>query len=327
MSTRKSGFLVAAAQVSPVFLNRSATVDKACRLISEAGATGARLILFPECFIPAYPLWIWFIPAGRTFALRELYSRLLDNSIRVPDDSTARLCAAAKESGIAVAIGINEVNAEASGGTLYNSLLLIGSDGEIVGTHRKLVPTAGERLVHGQGDGSSVQVHEIDRTRVGSLICWENYMPLARYALYADGVEILLAPTWDRGEPWLSTLRHIGKEGRVYVIGCCGAVRRDEIPDDLEFKNEYLPNSLDWVNPGGSAVADPDGKWVVEPVFERQEILYAQIDPQAIQGSRFQLDVAGHYGRSDVFQLLVRRQGRPIVRVEELDSDQEEILE
>jgi nitrilase len=309
-------FLVAAAQAAPVFLDRAATVDKACSLIAEAGARGARLIAFPEGFIPAYPFWVWFIPAGNTQALRELYSELLDQAVTVPSDATDRLCAAAREAGINVAVGINERNAEASGSTLYNSLLYIGADGRILGCHRKLVPTAGERLVHGQGDGSSLAAYDTDIGRVGGLICWENYMPLARYAMYAWGVQIYVAPTWDRGEPWISTLRHIAKEGRVYVLGCCSAMRRGDVPDRYAFKEKFLSDA-EWINPGDSTIIDPDGKFLVEPVKNREEILYAEIDPKQLRGPRWQLDVAGHYGRPDVFELTVRREPRPMMRVEE----------
>jgi len=324
----KTPFLVAAAQVAPVFLDRAATVDKACELIRAAGESGARLIVFPEGFIPTYPFWSWFIPAGKTQALRELYTGLLDNAITVGDTSTGRLCEAAKEADIAVVMGINEANAEASGATLFNSLLFIGPDGSILGTHRKLVPTVGERMVHGRGDGHGLQVHDLPFGRLSGLICWENYMPLARYALYAWGAQIHVAPTWDRDEPWLSTLRHIGKEGRVFVIGCCSAVHRDQIPDELSFKKEFLPDSMEWVNPGGSAIVDPDGKWVVEPVFEREEILYAEIDPAKMRGPRFQLDVAGHYSRPDIFQLAVNRRRQPMIQeAEELDPRFTEIDE
>ena len=316
-------FLVAAAQVAPVFLDRAATVDRACSIIREAGEAGARLVVFPEGFIPTYPLWSWFIPAGKTQALRELYSALLDNSVTVGDEATIRLCEAARQARIAVVMGINEINAEASGATLFNSLLFIGPEGEVLGTHRKLVPTVGERMVHGRGDGQGLQVHDLPFARLSGLICWENYMPLARYSLYAGGAQIHVAPTWDRDEPWLSTLRHIGKEGRVYVIGCCSAVHRDQIPDELSFKQEYLPDSVEWVNPGGSAVVDPDGKWVVEPVWKSQEILYAEIDPEKMKGPRFQLDVGGHYGRPDIFQLTVNRQQQPMLR-EAVGSDPEQ---
>jgi nitrilase len=309
-------FLVAAVQASPVFLDRAATVEKACSLIAEAGAHGARLAVFPEGFIPAYPLWAWFIPAGETHALRELYAELLEQSVSIPGAATDRLCAAAREAGIAVAMGINERNTEASGTTLYNSLLYIGADGRLLGSHRKLVPTAGERLVHGQGDGSTLEVYDLPIGRLGGLICWENYMPLARYALYAWGVQIYAAPTWDRGEPWISTLRHIAKEGRAYVIGACSAMRRSDVPDRYAFKEKHLPQT-EWLNPGDSTIIDPDGKFLVEPVRNREEILYAEVDPKRLSGPRWQLDVAGHYGRPDVFELTVHREVRPMVRVVE----------
>jgi len=317
-------FLVAAVQAAPVFLDREATVEKACSLIAEAGARGAKLAVFPEGFIPAYPFWIWFIPAGETHALRELYAELLDNAVTIPSAATDRLCAAARDAGVHVAIGVNERNAEASGTTLYNSLLYIGADGRILGKHRKLVPTAGERLVHAQGDGSTLEVYDLDIGRLGGLVCWENYMPLARYALYAWGVQLYAAPTWDRGEPWLSTLRHIAKEGRAYVLGCCSAMRRTDVPDRYAFKAKYLPDA-EWLNPGDSAIVDPDGKFLVEPVREREEILYAEVDLRRLSGPRWQLDVAGHYARPDVFQLTVRREARPVMRVIEEETESENV--
>ncbi len=311
-------FRVAAVQAAAVFLDLDATVDKACSLIAEAGANGARLVVFPEAFLPTYPWWIWFVPAGRTQVLRELYAELLDNAVVVPGDATARLAGAAQEAGTCVAMGINEANSEASGTTLYNSILYIDSEGGILGTHRKLVPTAGERLVHGRGDGSTLDVYDLPIGRLSGLICWENYMPLPRYALYARGVELYVAPTWDRGEPWTSTLRHIAKEGRVYVIGCCSAVRRDSVPDRYGVLDDFVPPEMEWINPGGSAIVDPDGKFLVEPVLQREEILYAEIDPAGLRGPRWQLDVAGHYGRPDVFRFAVdRRAHRPVEDVME----------
>jgi nitrilase len=257
---------------------------------------------------------VWHVPAGHTHPLRELYAELVAQSVVVPSDATARLCAAARAAGAAVVMGVNECNAEASGSTLYNSLLFIDVEGRLVGRHRKLVPTAGERLVHAQGDGSTLDVHDLGVGRVGGLVCWENYMPLARYALYAWGAELHVAPTWDRGEPWLSTLRHVAKEGRVYVIGCCSAMRRDDVPDRYAFKARYLPADADWLNPGDSAIVDPDGKFLAGPVRNAEEILYAEVDPRQLRGPRWQLDVAGHYGRPDVFELTVRREPRPMVR-------------
>jgi nitrilase len=305
-------FVVASVQHSPVFLDRAATVDRACELIADAAAAGARLILFPEGFLPGYPLWIWHVPAGDTATLRELYAELLENAVELHDASMRRLASAAADHSIVVAIGVNERNAEASGTSLYNAMLVIDDQGSIRGCHRKLVPTTGERLVHAQGDGSTLDVYDTGIGRVGGLVCWENYMPLARYALYAWGVEIYLAPTWDQGEPWTSTLRHIAKEGRVHVISSCSAMRRDDIPDRFAFKSRYLPER-EWINVGGSAIVDPDGRFIVEPAVERQEILYGTIDPRRASGSRFQLDVAGHYGRPDIFRLSVDRTSRPMV--------------
>ena len=302
-----TSFIVAAIQDAPVFLDRAATIDKACSLVREAATHGAKLIVFPEGFVPGYPLWVWHVPAGSTHELRALYAELVDQAVSVGDEATARLCEAARHHGVTLAVGINERNDEASGASLYNSLLWIGDDGSILGCHRKLVPTAGERLVHAQGDGSTLAVHHLGIGRVSGLVCWENYMPLARYALYSWGTQIHVAPTWDRGEPWVSTMRHIAKEGRVYVIGCCTAVRRGEIPDRVP-----APPTGDWINPGDSVIVNPDGKLIAGPLHDEQGILYAEVDPTQFVGPRWQLDVAGHYARPDVFRLLVQRPARSI---------------
>jgi nitrilase len=309
-----SNHRVAAIQATPVFLDREGSTEKACRLIAEAGAGGARLAVFPEGFIPTYPVWVWFIPAGKTADLRDLYSELLANAVTVPDETTHRLCQAARDARVSVAIGVNERNSEASGATLLNTLLIIDEAGEIRGRHRKLVPTAGERLVHGRGDGSTLQVHDLPVGKTGGLICWENYMPLARYALYAMGMQIHVAPTWDRGEPWISTMRHVAKEGRSYVIGCCSPVSREDIPDRYPFKETYLPDGMEWLNTGGSLIVDPDGKILAGPAEKTEEILYTDIDPERFRGPRFQLDVAGHYARPDVFTLTVHREPQPMMK-------------
>jgi nitrilase len=315
-------FRVAAVQATPVFLDREATVAKACELIREVGERGAKLAVFPEGFIPTYPLWVWFIPPYKTQDLREPYGALVANAVDVPGPVTQQLGAAAAAAGVNVVMGVNERNVEASGTSLYNSILFIGADGRLVAKHRKLVPTSAERLVHAQGDGSTLAVHDLSIGKLGGLICWENYMPLARYALYAWGLQILASPTWDHGEPWVSTLRHIAKEGRVWVLGCCSPVRREDVPKQWAFK-KYFPD-MEWINPGGSAIVDPDGKFAVEPVTGREEILIAEIDPKRFTGPRFQLDVAGHYGRPDVFQLTVRRAPHPMLRtVDEPESSEE----
>jgi len=311
-------FKIAAVQASPVFLNLAATVEKACGLIGEAGKEGASLVAFPEAFLPGYPVWAWFIPSGHTHPLRELYTELHGNSVSIPGPETERLGEAAREHGVTVAIGVNERNSEGSGTSLYNTLLYLGPDGSILGKHRKLVPTGGERLIWAQGDGSDLEVFTLPFGKLSGLICWENYMPLARYALSAWGEQIHVAPTWDRGEPWLSTMRHAAKESRTFVLGCCQSFHKDDIPDRFSFKDKYLADVEGWLNPGHTVIVDPDGKCVAGPAEEEETILYAEVRPEQLVGPRWQLDVAGHYGRPDVFELLVhRRRTHPARIVEE----------
>ena len=223
------------------------------------------------------------------------------------------------QAGVHVVIGVNERNAEASGSSLYNTLLFFGADGSLLGKRRKLVPTACERLVWAPGDGSTFQVFDTALGKIAGLICWENYMPLARYAAYAWGTQIYVAATWDRGDPWLATLRHIAREGRVFVIGCCQALRRDDIPDRYAFKRLY-PEDREWINAGDSAIVGPDGHWIAGPLHEQQGTVMAEIDVRQALGSRWMFDAAGHYGRPDVFELTVRREARPMVRTIERDE-------
>ena len=314
----RSPFTVAIAQVAPVFLDRDATVAKACDLVAEAGRSGARLVAFPEAFVPAYPDWVWAVPSGQGDVLAALYGELVANAVDVPSDATDRLCRAAREAGIHVVMGINERNTEASGGSLYNTLLYIDAEGRLLGKHRKLVPTGGERLVWAQGDGSTLAAYETDLGVIGGLICWENYMPLARYAMYAWGTQIYVAATWDRGEPWLSTLRHIAKEGRCYVLGSCMPLRLADFPDRFAaLKERFYAGAGEWINVGDSAIVDPEGRVVAGPMHKEEGLLYAEIDPALLAGPKWMLDVAGHYGRPDVFRLTVDRRPRPVVSVED----------
>ena len=241
---------IAVVQAAPVVLDREATVSKACELIAGAGRSGARLVVFPEAFIPTYPDWVWRIPPGQHLVLADMYAELLEQSVEIPGPVTEELSKAARQAGVYVAMGLNERNAQASNASLYNTLLYIGPEGELLGKHRKLVPTAPERMVWAQGDGSTLEVYDTSLGKLGGLICWENYMPLARYSLYAWGVQIYLAPTWDNGEPWLSTLRHIAKEGRVYVVGCSIAMRKQDTPDHFGFKAKYYSEVGEWINRG-----------------------------------------------------------------------------
>nr|AAR97435.1 nitrilase [uncultured organism] len=314
MSNALKPFKIAAVQATPVFLNREATAEKAAALIREAGSAGAKLIVFPESFIPAYPDWVWVVPSGRDRLLSGLYGEMLENAVEIPGPATGHIGRAAKESGAYVVMGVTERDTEASGASLFNTLIYFGPTGEILGKHRKLVPTGGERIVWAQGDGSTLEVYDTPLGKLGGLICWENYMPLARYAMYAWGTQLYVAATWDRGEPWLSTLRHIAKEGRVYVIGCCIAMRKGDIPDRFEHKGLYAPDR-DWINPGDSAIVNPQGEMIAGPASNKEEILYAEVDPQMMRGPKWMLDVAGHYARPDVFELTVRREPRPMIRV------------
>jgi nitrilase len=306
---------IAAVQAASVFLDRDACIEKACDLIREAASNGATLAVFPEAFVPGYPVWAWFIAPGKTHPLRKLYSELHLNSITIPGPETDRLGEAAKANGVTVCIGVNERNSEASDSTLYNTLLYVGADGTILGKHRKLIPTAGERLIWGQGAEAALDVFDLPFGRLGGLICWENYMPLARYALFAKGEQIHVAPTWDRGEPWISSMRHIAKEGRCFVVGACQAFHKNDIPDSYEFKNEYLGDVEGWINPGLSLIVDPDGKIVAGPLDSAEGILYADVEADQLVGPRWQLDVAGHYARPDIFTLHVNTEARPFFQV------------
>jgi nitrilase len=297
---------VAAVQASPVFLDREATTDKACALVAEAAAGGASLVVFPEAFVPAYPDWVWRLPAWQD---ERFVERLLDQAVEIPGPATARLARAARESGVTVAIGVNEI----AGGTLYNTLLYLTPDGEIAGKHRKLMPTGGERSVWGYGDGSTLPVVHTPFGVVGGLICWENYMPLARAAMYAQGVEIYLAPTWDNGPVWVSTLQHIAKEGRTYVIGVAPLQHGRDVPDEL--RDETYPAGVDdWMSRGFTTIVAPGGEILAGPVTDREEILYAEVDTDQVRRHRQFFDPVGHYSRPDVFTLHVdTRPHSPVV--------------
>jgi nitrilase len=287
---------VAAVQATPVFLDRDATTEKACALIKEAGAAGASLVVFPETFIPTYPDWVWRVPA---WSDASFVGRLRAESVAVPSVTTQQLGEAAAEAAVYLAMGVNEID----GSTLYNTLLYFAPSGDLVGRHRKLMPTGGERTVWGMGDGSTLDVIDTPFGVVGGLICWENYMPLARAAMYAQGVEIYLAPTWDNGDTWISTLRHIAKEGRCYVISVSPLLRGSDVPADL--RGETYGDDDDWMSRGFATIVAPGGELLAGPVTETEQILYAEIDPTAIAQHRHFFDPVGHYSRPDIFHLTV----------------------
>ena len=316
-------FTVAVAQVAPVFLDRTATLEKACELIVDAGHAGARLVIFPATFIPGYPAWIWRIPPGEKSLLNELYAHLLANAVSIPSETTDRLCRVAQRARINVVMGISEYDAENGGTTCYNSLLYINAQGQIVGKHRSLLLTGAEHLIWAQGDGSTLQVCKLPFAIIGGLIGAEHYLPLARYALYAWGTQLYIAAATEYGEPWLSTLRHVAREGRVFVIGCGMVLRTDDIPDSYQFKQHYFAEIKAWIHSGDSVIVNPDGKFIAGPLREQEDILYAQIDLRLLYGSKWMLDVAGHDARADIFQLTVQREPHLLLRTKEVHLAQD----
>jgi nitrilase len=302
---------VAAVQAAPVFLDRDATVEKGCGLVDEAARQGARLVVFPESFVPTYPDWIWRLTPWELRA-GALYARLFDQAVVVGERATELLGAAARRNGCYVSIGVNE--REGRGSTLYDTQLTFGPDGELVSRHRKLTSTGAEGLVWGLGDGASLTGVDTPFGRLGGLTAWENYMPLARSALYAQAIDIYLAPTWDSSDVWTSTLRHIAKEGRVYVIGVNSCIRASDVPDDVPFRDELYGDDDGWLATGNSAIVGPEGEVLAGPVAEKERILYADIDAEHARASRHQFDSMGHNARPDVFRLQVDFASRPPVR-------------
>jgi len=300
---------VASVQASPVMLDRDATIDRVAEFTAKAAGDGAQIILFPEAFVPGYPDWVW-----RTGPWRDTdwYNRLADQAVMVPSDATERLGAVADEHSIYLAVGIDE--RELSGGTLYNSLLYFGSNGELLGCHRKLMPTGGERLAWGSGDGSTLTVFDTPFGRVGGLICWENYMPMARMAMYAQGIDILLAPTWDNSHVWVPTLQHIAREGRCFVIGCTPCQHGSDVLADLPGRSDLYPGDEgDWMSKGNSSIVGPDGDLLAGPLVGSVGIVVADLDLDRIPSARRQFDPVGHYARPDVFNLQVDTRPKPAV--------------
>ncbi len=305
---------VAVVQAAPVLFDKALTIEKACRLIKEAGAKGSKVVLFPEAFIPAYPRGFTFgmVVGSRSVEGRSLWKRYWDNAIEISSREVATLGKAAKEADVYLAIGVIERDGDYSRGTLYCTLLYFARDGNLMGKHRKLKPTGTERLIWGEGDGSTMPVFSTDVGKIGGLICWENYMPLARMAMYGKGVEIYFAPTADPRETWQSTMRHIACEGRCFVLGCNQFVTKDMYPSDLETVEE-LSNQPFVMCRGGSVIVSPFGEVMAGPLYDKEGILYADLDMSEITKGKVDFDVVGHYARSDIFQLHVNSEPQPPV--------------
>jgi nitrilase len=309
---------VAVLQAAPVLFQREASTDKACSLLAEAGRQGARLILFPEAFVPGYPRGLIFgnYVGGRTPEGRLTWQAYWENAVEIPSTSTAALGKAAREANAYVAIGVVERVGTYSGGTLYCTLLYSAPDGSLVGKHRKLKPTGTERVIWGERDGSTLTVVETEFGIIGGLICWENYMPLARTAMYGKGVGLYLAPTADFHDTWHSTLRHIALEGRCFVLGCNQFMTKDMYPAGFPGLDELqqLPHML---SRGGSAIVSPLGKVLAGPLYDQEGTLFADLDLSDVARSKIDFDVVGHYARPDIFQLTVDERPKPPIRYQQ----------
>lgn len=315
MTTQQHNVRVAVIQAASVIMDREASTEKAISLTLEAGEKGANIVVFPEAFIPAYPRGLAFgaTVGSRSAEGRKDWLRYWENSVPVPSETTDKLGEAARKAGVYLVIGVIERDNEFSGGTLYCSVLFFGPDGTLLGKHRKLKPTGSERLIWGEGDGSTLPVFDTPYGKIGALICWENYMPLARAAMYAKGVQIYIAPTADSRDVWQSTIRHIAVEGRCFVLSCNQYVNKDMYPTDLACYDD-LASSPDEMCPGGSAIVGPLGEYIKEPVFGKEELLITDLDLREIAYSQFDFDVVGHYSRPDVFQLVVNEEKQENVK-------------
>jgi nitrilase len=297
-------------QLPPVLLDRAATLARAVEAVERAAREGAALVVFPEAYVPGYPQWIWRAQP-RDFALASsIHARLLANAVDLRGDDLAPLRQAARAHGVTVACGVHERDGEFGRATLYNTVVIIGPDGAILNRHRKLVPTNAERMVWGMGDASGLRVVDTPAGRVGALICWENYMPLARFALYAQGIEIYLAPTWDEGEDWVVSMRHIAREARAWVVSGAACLQARDIPADFPGRAALYPDEDEWLISGDAVVVDPMGAIIVGPAHRERAIVYAECDPARVAVARRSLDVVGHYNRPDLFRLEVDRTAR-----------------
>jgi nitrilase len=293
---------VACCQVEPVVFDREATLDKLATVAAEAAAQGAELVVLPETFVPVYPssAWAKALAGWAEPGAKEAFALLARESVAVPGPACDRLGEIAREHGIWLVTGVNEVDPERPG-TIYNSLLYHDPEGALALHHRKLVPTNHERLVWGQGDGRGLRAIETPLGRLGGLICWENYMPLARFSLYDSGIEVYIASTADDGDTWQATLVHIAREGRSYVVSPSHFQRAQAYPADFPLRGHL--EGRDLLGRGGSAILGPDGSYLAGPVYDEEAILYAELDPARLLEERQRFDPAGHYHRPDLLRL------------------------
>jgi len=306
-------FKVAVVQATPVLFDRERTLRKVQSLVAEAARQGARLVLFPEAFVSAYPRGLDFgaVVGSRSDAGREQFRRYWESSVDVPGSAVEALARTAKRGGVYLVIGVIERDR----GTLYCTVLFFSPKGEYLGKHRKVMPTASERLVWGFGDGSTMPVFDTALGRIGAVICWENYLPLMRAAMYAKGIELYCAPRADPRDSWIASMRHIAVEGRCFVLSCNQFNRKRDFPSDYGASLGGDPDAI--VNRGGSCIVDPFGKFLPGPNTEDEVILTAEIDRAQMIRGKFDLDVVGHYARPDIFQLLVDERAKKPVTMQD----------
>ncbi|MFN8571413.1 MAG: nitrilase-related carbon-nitrogen hydrolase [Gemmatimonadaceae bacterium] len=299
----------AVVQAAPIPFDARACVDKACRLVAEASALGAKVVVFPEAFVGGYPKGLSFglVVGARDPAGREEFRLYHEAAIEVPGPETARLGEAAAAGSCYLVMGV----IERDGGTNYCTVLFFGPDGTLLGKHRKLMPTAMERMIWGFGDGSTLTAIDTPYGRLGAVICWENYMPMLRMAMYSKHLSIYCAPTADDRETWLSTMRHIALEGRCFVLSACQFITRAAFPPAVRQSLGDSPDAV--LMRGGSVMVGPLGEVLAGPAFGSETILTADLDLNDIARSRFDFDVTGHYSRPDVFQLVVNEAPTPPV--------------
>jgi len=304
--TKTRKYKVACVQATPVIFDIEKSVEKVITLTEEAAGLGCKLVVFPETFIPGYPAGLGFgtVVGSRTQAGRDQFNEYWQNSVEVPGVYTDKLAECAKENEVFLTVGVTE--RDKVNKTLYCTLLYFGPDGSLLGKHRKLKPTAAERLVWGEGDGSTLCTFDTDIGKLGGLICWENYMPLARMAMYNKGIEIYLAPTADSRESWTATMQHIAFEGRCYVIGCNQYFTKSDFPAHLQ--SELAADRPEVLSSGGSVIVSPLGEVLAGPLYGEEGILTAEVDLDDLVRSRMDFDVTGHYSRDDIFKLKVKDQ-------------------
>ena len=305
---------VAAVQAAYVLMDRDATIDRVAGLTAAAAREGAQLVVFPEVFVPGTPIWIDTQPIWE--GDEDWFGLLAANAVVIGSPATERLAAIAAQHQVWLVVGVDE--REEHGATIYNTVLYFSPQGVLAGRHRKLVPTGSERTVWGMGDGSTLRVIDTGLARIGGLICWENYMPLARFHLYAQGVQVWLAPTLASGDGWIATMRHIARENRMFVVGVNPVLHADQVPAGFPGRDRlipagYLDDNGPWLEEGNTVVVAPSGTVLAGPVRQREETLIADLGLRDVTVARRHLDPVGHYNRPDIFRLQVNTSPRPAV--------------